>query len=240
MEIVKINDLTFKWEGQKNNLLEIADFSIKKGERFFLKGVSGSGKSSLLGLLAGINEPQQGQIEVLGKATNKMKPALRDEFRANHIGYIFQQFNLVPYLSVIENVTLPCFFSDRRKANISSAGKQLTDEAKRLLAEVGLTGKEILNKPVSELSVGQQQRVAACRALIGSPELLIADEPTSSLDENAQKAFIDLLSEECKQNEITLLFVSHDTRFTHLFDRSATLHDGKIVMENPKSKGGAA
>jgi len=240
MEIIKIKDLTFKWKGQRNNLLEIDDFSIKKGERFFLKGVSGSGKSSLLGLLAGINTPQQGQIEVLQKPLNTMKAALRDEFRANHIGYIFQQFNLVPYLSVIENVTLPCFFSSRRRTNISNAGKQINDEAKRLLAEVGLAGNEILNKSVSELSVGQQQRVAACRALIGSPELLIANEPTSSLDEDAQKAFIDLLSNECKQNEITLLFVSHDTRFTQLFDRSATLHEGKIVYETQKSKGGVA
>ena len=237
--IINIKNIRFRWAGQTRDLLEIDDFVVSKGERVFLQGASGSGKSSFLGLLAGINIPQSGSIEILGQAINEMKGPKRDQFRSDHIGYIFQMFNLVPYLSVIENVTMPCNFSKRRYQNVAGSAKELSDEAQRLLDHVGLSGNEVLNKPVTELSVGQQQRVAACRALIGNPEILIADEPTSSLDENAQRAFIDLLTEECRQNNITLLFVSHDTRFAQLFDRNAELTDRKIMAAAKKGNGGA-
>ena len=238
MELIKIRDLKFRWNGQKQNLLEIDEFDVIKGERLFIKGSSGSGKSSLLSLLAGIVIPQSGSIKILGETITKMNGAKRDDFRANHIGYIFQMFNLVPYLSLIDNVSLPCHFSHSRKEKIETSGTNINDEALRLLNELGLGDDEIINKPVTELSVGQQQRVAACRALIGSPEILIADEPTSSLDADAQKAFIDLLSDECKQKNITLLFVSHDTRFSHLFDRSVSLNNGKIIAEKQVNEGG--
>lgn len=237
MEIIHIKDVVFKWNGQRQNLLEIDDFSIPKGERLFIKGTSGSGKSSLLSLLAGITLPLSGSIKILDQSINKLTPAERDEFRADHIGYIFQMFNLISYLSVIDNVTLPTQFSKTRNARVAGTGKSIDGEARRLLLALGLSGAETLNKPVSELSVGQQQRVAACRSLIGSPEILIADEPTSALDADAQKAFIDLLSKECQQDNITLIFVSHDTRLTHLFDRTASLEHGKIVFEDHQDTG---
>ena len=238
MGIINIKDLEFKWNGQNTPLLKIDNLCLSEGERFFLQGDSGSGKSSFLSLLAGITTPQTGEIEMLGQAINKMKASERDEFRANHIGYIFQLFNLVPYLSVIENVTLPCHFSKKRNKAIASSANA-KDEAIRLLENVGLAGSEVLHKPVTELSVGQQQRVAACRALIGNPEIIIADEPTSSLDEKAQQAFIRLLSEECTVNKTTLVFVSHDNRFSHLFDKSARIENGQIVFMKPNNTGGA-
>ena len=238
--MITIRDLRFKWKGHGRNLLEIDCLSVPKGERLFIKGSSGSGKSSFLSLLAGITLPQSGSIEILDQTINTLKPSERDEFRADHIGYIFQMFNLVPYLSVIDNVTLPCHFSRARKQRVAETGRGIDDEAARLLGELGLSGSEITNKPVTELSVGQQQRVAACRSLIGSPEILIADEPTSSLDADAQTAFVELLSRECKQNDITLLFVSHDTRLMYLFDRTASLEDGKITFEENHADGRAA
>ncbi len=237
MDAIKIKKLSFQWKGQNKALLENIDISIAKGEHVFIQGKSGSGKSSLLSLLVGINLPQTGSIEVLGSQLNKLSAAERDEFRANHIGYIFQMFNLVPYLSVLDNVLLSCTFSKVRRDKILRSGKQPVEEAQRLLAELGLTGDEILHKMVTELSVGQQQRVAACRALIGSPEILIADEPTSSLDEDAQKSFISLISKECSLYGVTLIFVSHDTRYKQYFDRTFELKEGQLVLENePQNK----
>jgi putative ABC transport system ATP-binding protein len=232
MDTIIIKELSFQWKGQNKALLENIDITIPKGEHIFIQGKSGSGKSSLLSLLVGINLPRTGGIEVLGSQMNKLSAAERDEFRGDHIGYIFQMFNLVPYLSVLDNVLLPCTFSKVRKEKILKAGKRPIDEARRLLAELGLMDDEILNKKVTELSVGQQQRVAACRALIGSPEILIADEPTSSLDEDAQNSFINLISKECKLHDITLIFVSHDARFKNLFDRKFELKEGQLIPEN--------
>ena len=232
MNAIKIRELSFKWKGQGKALLDNVDLSITRGEHVFIQGKSGSGKSSLLSLLVGINVPQTGSIEALGLHLNQLSAVERDEFRGDHIGYIFQMFNLVPYLSVLDNVMLPCTFSKVRKEKILKAGKRPVDEARRLLAELGLMDDEILHKKVTELSVGQQQRVAACRALIGSPEILIADEPTSSLDEDAQNAFIKLILKECKQDGVTLIFVSHDPRFKQYFDRIFELKEGQLIPEN--------
>jgi len=216
---IAIKNLTYKWPGQEQNLLEIEELAVKEGERLFLMGASGSGKSTLLSLLGGVIVPQQGSIEILGNDITSLKAADRDEFRANHMGYIFQQFNLVPYLSVLENVTLPCRFSSKRYKQATQKTSHPNDEASRLLDQLGLSGK-YKNKAVTELSVGQQQRVAAARAVIGSPEIIIADEPTSSLDANAQESFIDLLFKECETQKTSLVFVSHDERFAKLFDRT--------------------
>ncbi|MHC4166937.1 MAG: ATP-binding cassette domain-containing protein [Planctomycetota bacterium] len=147
---------------------------------------------------------------------------------AGNIGFIYQMFNLLPYLSVVENVTLPCRFSRRRVQCIRKQGRTPEAEALRLLRQLNMTDPTLLNRPVTELSVGQQQRVAAARALIGSPEILIADEPTSALDMANQSAFIDLLFEECKVTGATLLFVSHDTSYGSRFDRTMQLHGGAL------------
>jgi putative ABC transport system ATP-binding protein len=174
----------------------------------------------LLSLLAGVTVPQAGSVAVLGQRISELGPAQRDRFRADHLGYIFQMFNLIPYLSVIDNVTLPLRFSPRRRKRLSDPA----GEAKRLLAHLGMD--ELLDRPVTELSVGQQQRVAAARALIGSPEIVLADEPTSSLDRANSEKFVQLLFDECDRDRTTLVFVSHDHTLAQLFDRSITLRDG--------------
>lgn len=220
MSIIEIRELTFQWPRQTTPLLDIPSLIINKGEKVFIKGPSGSGKSSLLGLLAGINEPTTGTIELLGQPFSHLKPTARDRFRADHIGYIFQMFNLLPYLSVIDNVLLPCRFSELRKKQIDGS---LYQQAKQLLTQLHLPA-ECLNRPISDLSIGQQQRVAAARALIGKPQLLIADEPTSALDHDNREAFIQLLMTECDKSETTLLFVSHDETLEALFDRSISLN----------------
>ncbi len=215
--VLSLQGLEYRWQPQAAPTLSIDHFSVERGERIFIKGESGSGKSTLLSLLGGVLTPQRGTIELLGQTINTLPGARRDRFRADHIGFIFQQFNLIPYLSVVENVLLPLHFSALRKQRVAERGTPV-DEAQRLLAHLDLEG-ELLHRPVTELSVGQQQRVAAARALIGSPELVIADEPTSSLDADRREAFIRLLINECDEAGNTLLFVSHDNslerHFTH-------------------------
>ncbi|MDC5841042.1 ABC transporter ATP-binding protein [Vibrio europaeus] len=217
--VVELEQVSFTWPGNEHPTLDIPSLTIKRGEHLFIKGPSGCGKSTLLGLLTGINTATSGQVAVLGENLTQMSGSRRDKFRANHIGYIFQQFNLLPYLSVIENVTLPCQFSTLRRQQVDG---DLLSNAKQLLEKLRLPS-ELLDKPVVELSIGQQQRVAAARALIGKPKVIIADEPTSSLDYDNRTAFIELLLDQVNQAESTLLFVSHDPTLEPLFDRTINL-----------------
>jgi putative ABC transport system ATP-binding protein len=218
--VIEIDNLRFSWKKWAQPVLDITSLQINRGERVFLRGPSGCGKSTLLNLLAGVALPQTGVLKVLGQDMNALGSAQRDHFRAHHIGFIFQMFNLIPYLSVVENVTLPCRFSNKRKHKVLAQADSLEDEAIRLLDHLDMTQQDVLHKPVNELSVGQQQRVAAARALIGSPELVIADEPTSSLDADRRTAFIDLLFRECDNAKATLIFVSHDNSLQAPFQRT--------------------
>ncbi|MBU0500569.1 MAG: ABC transporter ATP-binding protein [Gammaproteobacteria bacterium] len=221
--VVDIRDLEYTWRGAAGPILRIARLYLAPAERMFVKGPSGSGKSTLLGLVAGVNVPCSGTVRVLDRSLGSMGGSTRDQFRADHMGVIFQQFNLLPYLSVIENVLLPCRFSRRRLENASARGDALT-EAKRLLEHLDI-GPDLLHQRASDLSVGQQQRVAAARALIGGPELVIADEPTSSLDADRRSAFVKLLFRECGETGSALMFVSHDDALEPLFDRSVHLDE---------------
>jgi putative ABC transport system ATP-binding protein len=223
--VVEIANLIFSWPGVKEPLLDIQNLQIEKGERVFIEGPSGNGKSTLLSLLAGVVTPQHGEVSVLGQRVDTLSGAQRDRFRADHIGFIFQMFNLIPYLSVVENVTLPCRFSRRRQQRALRRSASLDAEAKRLLTHLNMADPDLLKRPVTELSVGQQQRVAAARALIGAPDLLIADEPTSSLDATHRQDFIRLLFDECSKERTTLIFVSHDTSLKGLFDRTVHITD---------------
>ncbi|MCG9598803.1 ABC transporter ATP-binding protein [Vibrio sp. Isolate25] len=227
--VVELEQVTFTWPGNPTPTLDINQLSITAGEHLFIKGPSGCGKSTLLGLLTGINTASSGQLRVLGQDLNQMKGSQRDKFRADHIGYIFQQFNLLPYLNVIENVILPCQFSAQRKSQVDTS---LVEDATRLLEKLHLPA-HLLDKPVVELSIGQQQRVAAARALIGKPALIIADEPTSSLDYDNRTAFIELLLEQVNQAQSTLLFVSHDPTLESLFDRTLNLNELNQVGVTP-------
>jgi putative ABC transport system ATP-binding protein len=221
--VVNISDLRFAWPGQPL-LLDVKAFDLAPGERLFLRGPSGSGKSTLLGLIAGVLEADQGSVSVLGHEMTQLSGSRRDQVRADHLGVIFQLFNLVPYLSVVQNVILPCRFSKRRQSEANAAGG-VEQEAKRLLAQLGLDEPDLLARKVTDLSVGQQQRVAAARALIGNPALIIADEPTSALDADTRDRFIALLSAEAQKTNAALLFVSHDGGLAKMFDRALDLSD---------------
>lgn len=214
--LVAARSLVFDWGSTP--CLNLPSFELAAGEQAFLHGPSGSGKSTLLNLLAGVLVPQNGELRVLDADFTSLPGAARDRFRADHIGLIFQQFNLIPYLSVLDNVLLPCRFSARRAAR---AGKP-EEAAAQLLTQLDLA-PALWARPAAALSVGQQQRVAAARALIGRPELVIADEPTSALDAARQAAFLDLLRRECVASGAALLFVSHDARLAASFDRTLAM-----------------
>lgn len=230
--VLAVHDLAFCWPSGQQNVLDIDQLVLHQGERVFIKGESGSGKTTLLSLVGGINQANQGRIEVLGQDLAKMKSSQRDHFRADHIGFIFQLFNLIPYLSVIENITLACKFSQLRTQRVLRHSNSLEDEAKRLLAHLNLDSESLMHKPVIELSVGQQQRVATARALIGEPELIIADEPTSALDTHTRAQFIDLLLKECEASGASVLFVSHDSGLESHFDRTILLNEVNRAAPN--------
>ena len=223
--ILSIEDLVFSWPGSTEPLLDIASFHVKQGERVFLQGPSGSGKSTLLNLIGGVLTPQSGTINILNTELTELSPLARDQFRGDHMGFIFQMFNLLPYFSALENVILPCEFSKRKHENVSQNANSLAQEAERLLTELKLDPEMLSRKNVTQLSVGQQQRVATARALMGRPELIIADEPTSALDSNIRNSFIKLLFEECEQFGTTLIFVSHDEVLGQQFDRIVSLKE---------------
>ncbi|CAA6820646.1 MAG: ABC transporter related protein, partial [uncultured Thiotrichaceae bacterium] len=194
--------------------LNIPELIVQQGEHAFLRGSSGSGKTTLLNMLAGILLPEQGEIRLLEQDICTMRAKQRDRFRADHMGVIFQQFNLLPYLSMLENVLLPCHFSDRRRQQAGA----MQENAEQLLEHLKLD-KKLLQRPVTELSVGQQQRVAVARALIGKPEIIIADEPTSALDTDTRNDFLKLLFSEAEAQGSTILFVSHDPHIATHFPR---------------------
>lgn len=218
MNVIELQDLRYRWQGQSQDTLAIAELQVAQGEHLFIRGASGSGKTTLLNLLAGILKPASGSLTLLGQALHNMNPAARDRFRADHMGVIFQQFNLLPYLSVRENVQLPCHFSARRKQRAGDVG----GATERLLEHLGLD-RSLWQRAVTELSVGQQQRVAVARALIGSPEILIADEPTSALDTDTRDGFLELLFREAQVQGSTIIFVSHDPHIASHFPRVVDL-----------------
>lgn len=220
--LLEIEGLGFAWPGQ-TELLDIPSFVLEAGERVFLKGPSGSGKTTLLGLLGGVQKAGRGRVRLLGSDLGQMSAAARDRFRADHSGYIFQQFNLLPFLGVRENVQMPCRFSGLRAQRARQRHGSVEQAAGHLLERLGLD-PALFGRRADSLSIGQQQRVAAARALIGQPELVIADEPTSSLDADSREAFLTLLFEECRAAGASLLFVSHDQSLAGLFDRSLDLN----------------
>ena len=209
---IVIDGLEYRWPAG-SFCLKLPSLAVNPENSLFLQGPSGSGKSTLLNLIGGVLTLQAGRIDLLGQPFSALPAAQRDAFRADHIGFIFQQFNLIPYLSVIDNVLLPCRFSARRAAQAGYAVVAAT----MLLDRLDIA-PELHTRPAHALSVGQQQRVAAARALIGKPEILIADEPTSALDAPRQAAFVDLLLAEARANRSALIFVSHDLRLATHFD----------------------
>ncbi|MEE4331287.1 MAG: ABC transporter ATP-binding protein [Wenzhouxiangella sp.] len=218
--LLALEAVRFAWPGHASPTIVIDELTMVRGEKLFLFGPSGSGKSTLLGLIGGLIRPQAGQVSLLGQDFSRWSGARRDRFRAEHLGVIFQQFNLLPWLDVHANVALPCRFSRERARR---AGP-LEGAVARLLRAVDLD-ESLWRVRADQLSVGQQQRVASARALIGQPALILADEPTSALDADRRQTFIDLLFAQVEEAGSGLLFVSHDRELARRFDRQLNLPD---------------
>jgi putative ABC transport system ATP-binding protein len=216
---VNIEEVKFSYTDR--DFLAISKLEILRGERVFLVGPSGSGKTTLLGLITGILSPKGGQIRLLGKDMAEMSSHKRDVFRGTHVGYIFQMFNLIPYLNVFENIVLPLKTCPERRKNL--ARRKDSDAVFELARGMGIG--DLMKQRVNHLSVGQQQRVAACRALIGSPEIIIADEPTSALDQDQRESFLQILMSQVEKCKSTLIFVSHDLTLKPYFSRQIPMGD---------------
>ena len=215
---LRLDNVRYRWPGRASFGLHIPDLTIASGETVLLLGESGSGKSTLLSLICGTIIADSGSVCVAGNDIASLSAGQRDRFRAEQIGLIFQQFNLLPFASVQDNILLPLLFAPNRRQRVTD----LTAETKRLCRELGLPDTMTT---AGALSVGQQQRVAAARALIGQPPLIIADEPTSSLDAATQATFLELLFTQSRAHSTTLLMVSHDARLSSQFDRVIQMAD---------------
>ncbi len=215
---IALESLQFAY-GAGPRVLDIPVLTVERGARVFMYGPSGCGKTTLLGILAGVLKASRGQVRVLDHDLVSMSGAQRDAFRAEHVGYVFQQFNLIPYLSAYDNIALPCRLDARRRARLGST--PLDSAIHDLAGQLDITA--LLAQRATELSVGQQQRVAAARALLAAPELVICDEPTSSLDTDRRDAFLALLGASVARANATLLFVSHDAALGTRFDVQLSL-----------------
>lgn len=205
---IELKDLVF-WYHPAGWQLHLPALTLECGQHLFIRGASGSGKTTLLNLLAGITQPNKGELWLQGQALHQLSAAKRDKLRAAQIGVVFQQLNLIPYLTVLDNVLLRASFA----AKPSQAMRQ---RAQGLLASLGLAETLWLQR-ASALSVGQQQRVAIARALLTEPALLIADEPTSALDADNRDAFMQVLLAEADKCQTTVIFVSHDQQLKRYF-----------------------
>lgn len=215
--MIQFSNVRFYYAGQTQSpILDIPAWGVASQEQVFLHGPSGSGKSTLLNLISGMLCVSDGNITILGQEMKALSIRQRDQFRANHIGHVFQAFNLIPYLNAIENIQLASYFaaSKHKKSN--------NNEVTQLLTTLNIASKDWFT-PTCQLSMGQQQRVAIARALVNKPKLLIADEPTSSLDQYNRDLFMELLMSMAKNNQMTLIFVSHDLSLSHYFSRIESL-----------------
>jgi putative ABC transport system ATP-binding protein len=223
---ISLSNIKFSWGSAESDFqLKLNNFQLNRQESSILVAPSGAGKSTLLSLICGTIRPEEGTVRILDQSIENKSAAERDSFRADHLGIIFQQFNLIPYLSAIDNVLLPLHFSSNRKKKSGKTQSKLVLEAERLLRALGIVPETLGRQKANTLSIGQQQRVAAARAFIGSPELIIADEPTSSLDEKSQDEFLDQLFSQKEVTGATLLMVSHNARVAKRFNKLIKLQD---------------
>lgn len=218
---VSIENLKFTYPGADGFSFEVADLQLAAGQTHLLLGPSGSGKSTLLNLLAGTLRPDSGRLQVAGCDLTDVGPARMDRFRGEHIGFVFQTLNLIPWLTAHDNVALGLAFAPQRRARLDAPVKQAVEA---LLQRLNIDPATAW-KPAGKLSIGQQQRVAAARALIGAPDLILADEPSSALDEANTGVFFDLLMAGLDRSRQTLLVVSHDSRLESRFDRVLSAAD---------------
>ncbi|MGB9789288.1 MAG: ABC transporter ATP-binding protein [Thermotoga caldifontis] len=215
-------------KGEKRvEALRGVDFQIEQGEFVAILGPSGSGKTTLLNCLSGIDSPTEGEIFFDGVEFHRLSEEEKTKFRAQNMGFVFQFFNLIPVLTVLENVELPLRI-------LGQKGKSVTDRALEMIKKVGLSGKE--DKFPSQLSGGEQQRVAIARALVHNPKIVWADEPTGNLDSETGAAIIELLETIRLENRTTLVVVTHDEKIAQKADRIFVFRDGRILRTIKKGE----
>jgi putative ABC transport system ATP-binding protein len=231
--VVRLRDVTKTYGAgaAKAQVLRGVSFDIDAGELIALVGQSGSGKSTLLNIIGGLDQPDAGEVEVLGIDTLKADDAKRAHMRNESIGFVFQAFNLLDHLDVLQNVMLPGAFSKASKRDDE-------DRAREALRKVGLS--DFAHRRPGEMSGGQKQRVAIARALFGSPRLLLCDEPTGNLDSETGKEVIDFFRELNAKDGVTLLIVTHERRISSVAKRVIAMRDGLIVETTDEALGAAA
>lgn len=217
----------FRMGDEKVVALNDVSLDIYKGEIVCFLGTSGSGKSTFLNMVAGLEKPTKGEILIGGIPIHKLNEEQVTLFRQKNIGFIFQAYHLLPMLTALENVSLPLIF---RNEKVEKREK----EARQMLMKVGLKGYE--NRKPTQMSGGQQQRVGIARALMGSPKIIFADEPTGNLDTNTTKEVMDLIVEMVKEKGQTLILVTHDVSIANYADKVVTIRDGSILSIEEKGK----
>jgi len=232
---LQLKHLSHAWDDQPP-LFEIENLNLPQGKHLFIQGPSGCGKSTLLSLLAGVLQVQTGVCDVLGHDMAKLSQVQRDALRGEQIGVIFQQFNLLSYLNVEANTLLPTRLFPSRAVSATKEWGSPRKQAESLASALGLNA-HLWKQPVHTLSVGQQQRVAAVRALMGAPKLLIADEPTSALDVSVQARFLELFQDLQSKLKFACLFISHDLAVIDILShRVAVMQDGLLVEQGERDK----
>ena len=222
MEILEVNELTKIYGSGDNRVtaLDHVSFRVKKGEFVAIVGASGSGKSTLMNLIGGIDRPTSGEVVVDGRRIFDMDESALAIFRRRNIGIVYQFYNLIPNLTVVENIMLPCLLDNRKPDAQKLAGiLEMTDLAERADHLPG------------ELSGGQQQRVSVGRALINAPAFILADEPTGNLDSKAGRKIMELLTAANRKENQTLILITHDEKIALLADRILTISDGKLIRD---------
>lgn len=217
--LISIKNLKYKIGQNINFNLNIKNFKLNKSDSILIYGESGLGKSTFLNLLSGTISPQKGNIDILGTNISNTSSSIKDKIRGDHFGIVFQTFNLLPYVSVKNNILLGKAYSSIKQS------KSNNDEIKELMDKLSLNYEDLINRKAYELSIGQQQRVAVARALIGKPEIILADEPTSALDKSNQKEFINLLFKSIDENEQGLIMVSHEHKLSNKFKKVKNITD---------------
>lgn len=217
--VIKANSVSkvVSTKQEQLTILEEINLEIKSGESVAIVGSSGAGKSTLMTLLAGLDTPSGGQIELLGKELTALGDEERAAIRSEFVGFVFQSFLLIPSLSALDNVTLPCLLK---------GDDEDIERAKSLLKAVGLEHR--MEHSPSQLSGGEQQRVALARAFMIQPKILFADEPTGNLDQHTAEKVVELLFDLNKQHGTTLILVTHDMQLAQLCDRRISMHAGKL------------
>ena len=217
--LISIKNLKYKIGQNINFSLNIKNFKLNKSDSILIYGESGLGKSTFLNLLSGTISPQKGNIDILGTNISNTSSSIKDKIRGDHFGIVFQTFNLLPYVSVKNNILLGKAYSSIKQS------KSNNDEIKELMDKLSLNYEDLINRKAYELSIGQQQRVAVARALIRKPEIILADEPTSALDKSNQKEFINLLFKSIDENEQGLIMVSHEHKLSNKFRKVKNITD---------------